>query len=122
VKAFVRQMVRGRDLEMLATTGGSVECTVSLDRDLTEMIIRRSQSEDAKQRVVPLRSVERVAVGSEAEDDVELPVDELCVTLLLEGGRALAFRLGRLEDRDAFASCLTMLISGNRKEGRKRSL
>mmetsp|Transcript_21100 Transcript_21100/g.66663 ORF Transcript_21100/g.66663 Transcript_21100/m.66663 type:complete len:298 (-) Transcript_21100:62-955(-) len=120
VKGFVQEMVRGRNLEMLSSHGGSVECLVTLDRDLTEMIIQRSQSPAAKKRTVPLRNIEHIAVGTEAEEDVELPVDDLCVALLLKEGKVLAFRFGDVEDRDTFALCLGIFVDGNRKKGKRR--
>jgi len=121
VKEFVQKMVRGRVLHMLSTTGSSVECLVHLDRDLKNIFIQRAGKKDAKKRAVLLSTVQEICVGEDVQDDVQLPVDELTVTLMLEEGQAIAFRLADIEDRDTFGLCMGMFVDGNRKKRKSKS-
>lgn len=66
------------------------------------MSIQRPGKGD-KARQILLESVERISVGDEAIDEVVLPVDDLCVTLMLEGETVIAFRFPDVEERDTFA-------------------
>jgi len=122
MKDFVKKMVRGRALEMPTTAGSSMECIVSLDRDLTNLIIQRSERKDANKRVLPLGNIVRVASGDTITKDVELElqVDAQCVALMLKEGKVVAFRIEESQDRRAFAHCLGILAQGNRKAAKKR--
>lgn len=121
VKDFVQKMVRGRALQMLSTAGSSVECLVHIDRELKNIFIQRAGRKDAKKRAVALSAVQEICVGTEVSGDVELPVDDLSVTLMLEEGQAIAFRLADVEDRDTFALCMGMFVDGNRKRRKSKS-
>mmetsp|Transcript_18716 Transcript_18716/g.34872 ORF Transcript_18716/g.34872 Transcript_18716/m.34872 type:complete len:239 (+) Transcript_18716:66-782(+) len=116
VKNFVRTFVKGNSMNVLTVNGSATECIVSLDRKLTTISLQRPGKKDAKRRAVPLESIEEICVGDEAGDGVELPLDEFCVTLLLEDGNALAFRFNDVEERDTFALCLSMFVDGRRNE------
>merc|ERR1740123_231517 len=105
VKMFVQRMVRGRVLQMLSKVGGSMECLVHLDRELKNILIQRAGKKDGKQRTISLRTVQEVCVGLEVADEVELPVDECSVTLMLDQGQAIAFRLEDKEDRSRCEQC-----------------
>jgi len=120
VKRFVQQMVKGRVLEMLSKVGGSVECLVRLDRELKNIMIQRAGKKDGKQRAIPLTTVQDVCMGREVADEVELPVDEQSVTLMLDQGQAIAFRFDGDQDRDTFVKCMSMFVEGNRKEAKHR--
>lgn len=120
VKKFVQRMVRGRVLPMLSKVGGSVECLVHLDRELKNIMIQRAGKKDSKQRAIPLTTVQEICVGREVADEVELPVDECSVTLMLEGGQAIAFRLEDEKDRDTFVLCMGTFVKGNRKESKPK--
>merc|ERR1712151_1375915 len=87
VKKFVQRMVRGRVLRMLSTVGGSVECLVHLGRELKNIVIQRAGKKDSKQRAIPLASVQDICVARRVPDEVELPVDDSSVTLILEQGQ-----------------------------------
>mmetsp|Transcript_56209 Transcript_56209/g.147270 ORF Transcript_56209/g.147270 Transcript_56209/m.147270 type:complete len:129 (-) Transcript_56209:20-406(-) len=108
-------MVKGKPITMLSVTGGLTKCMVALDRKLSTLMLARSGKKDARTRAVPLESVEKIWFGEDAASDVELPLDDLCVALLLENS-SLCFRLEDLEERDTFALCLTMFVDGRKAE------
>eukprot|EP00927_Polykrikos_kofoidii_P012810 TRINITY_DN15554_c0_g1_i1.p1 TRINITY_DN15554_c0_g1~~TRINITY_DN15554_c0_g1_i1.p1 ORF type:complete len:286 (+),score=60.88 TRINITY_DN15554_c0_g1_i1:75-932(+) len=116
VKNFVKTYVKGHQVSVLNVNGGLATCLASLDRSLTTLSLQRANKKDAKKRGIPLEDIGEVCVGTEGGDDVELPLDELCVTLLLTDGQATCFRFGDIEERDTFALCLSMFIDGRRAE------
>lgn len=121
VKAFVKNIVKGLPVNMLARSGARSECIVSLDRKLTTMTLHRSKNkESGKKRTISLESIGEIAVGEDVGDDVELPVNELCVTLILNDGQTIAFLFDDLEARDTFALCLSMFVDGRRTEVERR--
>eukprot|EP00747_Dinoflagellata_sp_TGD_P181678 gnl/TRDRNA2_/TRDRNA2_35594_c0_seq1.p1 gnl/TRDRNA2_/TRDRNA2_35594_c0~~gnl/TRDRNA2_/TRDRNA2_35594_c0_seq1.p1 ORF type:complete len:221 (+),score=54.11 gnl/TRDRNA2_/TRDRNA2_35594_c0_seq1:99-761(+) len=122
VKAFVRSFVKGRNLRVLSTNkDGGTTCTAFLDRQLTTFALQRSGKKDAKKRCIPLENICEISVGAEAAEDVELPLDEFCVTLFLEDGQAIGFRFEDNEERDTFALCLSMFVDGRRGEVKRKS-
>lgn len=117
VKTFVRSIVRGLTLSVLNTAGGSADCVVALDRKLTTLSLQRAGKKDAKKRFVPIEEITEIIVGDDVRDEVDLAVDELCVTLLLgDEGQAIGFRFVDQEARDTFALCLSMFVDGRRNE------
>merc|ERR1711957_278861 len=99
VKTFVRTVVRGMTLNVLSSAGGAALCVVQLDRKLTTLSIQRAAQKDARRRSIPLEDITEIVVGVDIVDGVDLPVDELCVTLMLrEGGQAISFRFGDADD------------------------
>jgi len=122
VKRFVRDFVKGKAINVLTVNGSTTECIASLDRKLTTLSLQRSGKKDAKKRGVPLHGITEVCVGEEAGDEIDLPLDEHCVTLLLEDGNAVGFKFNDIEERDTFALCLSMFIDGRRSSlERKKS-
>jgi len=122
VKKFVRDIVKGITLEVLCAGGSATEiAVVSLDRKLRTMYMQRAGKKDAKRRQIRLEQVIEIAVGSDVREEVELPVDDQCVTLLLDNYQALSFRFPDVEERDTFALCLSMFVDGRREEVFKQS-
>lgn len=120
VKGFVRSLVKGQQVTVLAVNGGVAECVASLDRKLTTLSLQRAGKKDSKKRGIPLEDVVEICVGAEACEDVELPLDERCVTLMLEDGNAVGFRFEDAEERDTFALCLSMFVDGRRGEVQRK--
>mmetsp|Transcript_29395 Transcript_29395/g.83675 ORF Transcript_29395/g.83675 Transcript_29395/m.83675 type:complete len:126 (+) Transcript_29395:613-990(+) len=77
-------------------------------------------SQDSKKRTVPLEDIREVLVGEDASDEVDLPVDGQCVTLLLSDGSAVGFRFDDIEERDTFALCISMFVDGRKGEINRR--
>eukprot|EP00747_Dinoflagellata_sp_TGD_P167648 gnl/TRDRNA2_/TRDRNA2_192397_c0_seq1.p1 gnl/TRDRNA2_/TRDRNA2_192397_c0~~gnl/TRDRNA2_/TRDRNA2_192397_c0_seq1.p1 ORF type:complete len:229 (+),score=41.99 gnl/TRDRNA2_/TRDRNA2_192397_c0_seq1:36-689(+) len=122
VKNFVRTIVKGRTLQVLTANGGTSEVLASLDRKLTTLSISKAGKKDAKKRNIALESIAEIIVGDEVGDsDLALPVDEMCVTLMLEDEQALSFRFEDHEGRDTFALCLSMFVDGRRNEVERKA-
>merc|ERR1712187_217033 len=123
MKNFVRAYVKGRDVAVLAVDGGVKQCFISLDRKLTTLSLQRSGKKDSKKRGIRLEDISKICIGQESNDDVDLELDDLCVTLIIADGQAVSFRLEDVEERDTFARCLSMFADGRRGEVKKlRSL
>jgi len=120
VKNFVRTYVKGHDVNVLSVNGGTAACTAYLDRKLTTLSLQRAGKKDGKKRGIPLEDVAEICVGDEAGDDVELELDDFSVTLLLQDGQAVGFRLADLEERDTFALCMSMFVDGRRGEVQRK--
>lgn len=116
VKNFVKSIVRGQEVEVLSTSGGSATCTVSLNKKLTIMTLQRGKS--GKKREIPLETIKEVAIGSHAAESVpELPIDDMCVTfVLVDNGGVLSYRFANNEDRDIFAMCVALFVDGRKTE------
>lgn len=120
VKAFVRGLVKGRVVHVLATSGGMAECVCYLDRKLTTLSLQRAGKEDAKKRAVPLEDISEIAVGAESGQEFGLATTDMCITLVLESGQAIGFCFQDDEERDTFALCLSMFVDGRRNEVERR--
>jgi len=114
VKHFVKSYVKGQPVAILNVQGGTTDCIATLDRKLTVLSIKRPGG--SKQRHIPLEKMEEILIGTEAEDEVDLPVDDNCVTLLLEDGQGLGFSFSNVEERDTFALCISMFVNSRRGE------
>jgi len=119
VKNFVRNIVKGVTVSLLSTSDGPAECIVSMDRGLKTMSLRRTDmdSMDVKRRSFLLEQISGIVIGDDAlNDSGPAGVSELCVTLFLETGQAVALGFPDLEERDTFALCLAMFVGGRRVE------
>lgn len=110
ISGFIRDLVRGRTLPVLAVNGTAVECLVAMDKQLRYMVIQRTGKKEAKRRALALETVDQICVGTEALEDSGLPLTEMCVCLLLTEGQAVAFVFQNLRERDLFASTLSMFV------------
>lgn len=109
MKAFVKQMIKGREISVLSVDGQIRTCTCSLDRKLKNFIVEISRSS----RKIPLSTVSEVFQGKEPED-IDTPLDELCSTMMLESGECISFRFPTEPDRESFAMCLQIIIDGQK--------
>lgn len=119
INGFVDGMVRGRALNMLLPDGRTARSTLHMDRERTWLSIAGG----AVPRPVRtgLEGVLQIVVGNEAEG-VQLPLDELCVTLVLEDGQIFAFCFEDEEARDTFALCMGMFVDARRQEVEEAAL
>merc|ERR1712100_792770 len=120
VKAFVRSLVKGRSVQVLAISGGMAECLCFLDRKLTTLSLQRAGKGDAKKRAVPLEDIAEIAVGVESGEEFGLATTDLSIVLVLESGQAIGFCFKDDEERDTFALCLSMFVDGRRTEVERR--
>lgn len=107
MKAFVKQMIKGREISVLSVDGQLRTCVCSLDRKLKNFVVEISRSS----RKIPLTTVSEVFQGKEPED-IDTPLDELCSTMMLESGECISFRFATVSDRESFAMCLQIIVDG----------
>mmetsp|Transcript_108202 Transcript_108202/g.191597 ORF Transcript_108202/g.191597 Transcript_108202/m.191597 type:complete len:260 (-) Transcript_108202:89-868(-) len=121
VKDFVKTMVKGRQLSAVLTSGQIRTCFCVLNRSLDKLQIRASEK-DKQGRTIPLATIAEIIVGSDASgsaaSDLETPLDNLSVTLVLDSDECITFRLPDLESRDHLAACLTMFSNQSRDMGK----
>eukprot|EP00420_Gonyaulax_spinifera_P001881 CAMPEP_0197937696 /NCGR_PEP_ID=MMETSP1439-20131203/116938_1 /TAXON_ID=66791 /ORGANISM="Gonyaulax spinifera, Strain CCMP409" /LENGTH=298 /DNA_ID=CAMNT_0043560729 /DNA_START=78 /DNA_END=974 /DNA_ORIENTATION=+ len=114
VERFVKGLVKGLRVSVLSVNGDLVDCLVSIDREITTISLQRASAKSAKKRGIPLGQILKVCTGKEGLEDLELPVDELCATVLLADGQTVSFSFEDIQDRDTFAKCLSIFIEGQR--------
>mmetsp|Transcript_12566 Transcript_12566/g.21508 ORF Transcript_12566/g.21508 Transcript_12566/m.21508 type:complete len:193 (-) Transcript_12566:35-613(-) len=105
VKVFVKEMVRGRKLEVVLKTGKRKASACSMSRSLDALKVKLA----GHAKTIQLADVEEIHAGTDLKR-VDTPLDELCVTLILASQDAITFRLDDVEDRDTFAACLLMFV------------
>lgn len=108
MKAFVKGMVKGREMSVLSVDGQLRACSCSLDRKLRNYVIVINK----ETRPIPLSKFREVFQGCEP-DDIATPLDELCATFVLESGECLSFRFGSVQEREDFAMCLQIIVDGH---------
>lgn len=112
IKEFVRTMVKGRNLTVVAANGNARTCFVSMSRKLDTLKIKASEK-DKQSRPIPLVDIEEILVGtdvagSQACEGLETPLDDFCVTLVLTSMDCITFRMPDMDSRDTLVMCLTM--------------
>ncbi|CAE7455557.1 unnamed protein product [Symbiodinium natans] len=113
INAFVDGLAAGRTLPMLRPAGME-PCNVQMDRARTALSIR---PQSGQARRVPLETISQISVGAENVEEVNLPLDDFCVTLKLDDEQTLyAFQFQDDEARDTFALCLGMFVDQRRAE------
>lgn len=120
VEIFVRGLVKGIKVAVVSTSGDLVDCILSVDRNITTLSLQRANKKDGKRREIPMRQVHKICTGSNMDDDVELFMDDLCVTLLLKDGQMVSFSFEDRHDRNIFARCLSAFVDGHQGRGGQR--
>eukprot|EP00435_Cladocopium_sp_Y103_P060225 s990_g22.t1 len=106
ISGFIRDLVRGRTLPVVAVNGTAVECLVAMDKQLRYMVIQRTGKKEAKRRALALETVDQICVGTEALEDSGLPLTEMCVCLLLTEGQADQLQVRAVELAESVAELL----------------
>lgn len=107
MKKFVKSMVRGQQMGVIAPNGQLNTCNCSLDKKLKYFVIELKGS--AKK--IPLSTIGEVYQGNEPED-IDTPLDDLCSTLMLTTGECISFHFTTVQLREHFAICLQILVDG----------
>jgi hypothetical protein len=106
IKGFVKKMMQGVQMEVMAPSGSKSNVWVCVDEKLTALIVDK----DGHKRRIPFHEIDDISVGQEAQGDMSLRIDEDCVTLWIEDGQAITFHFDDADDRDTFADCLSMVM------------
>lgn len=118
VKAFVKEMVRGRKLDVLQPSGQVRACFCSLNRALDTFSIKVGELQ-SQCRSIQLKDIEQMIAGKDSNEypvleTISTPLDDRCVTLALISGTCISFRMKDIEQRDTFVMCLTMFSNASR--------
>ncbi|CAE7638312.1 unnamed protein product [Symbiodinium sp. CCMP2456] len=108
VKDFVKEMVKGRKMNVMTQAGQLKTCVVSLSRNLDALKIKVG----AQNRSIALRDVDEIAAGADVEG-ISTPLDDLCATLVLSDD-CITFRFADLNARDTFVMCLLMFCNSQK--------
>lgn len=109
VKDFVKEMVKGKKMNVMKQSGQLTSCTVSLTRALDALKIKAG----GQTRDILLRDIAEIAAGTEVQD-VDTPLDDLCATLMLVTEDCITFRMVDLNARDTFIMCLLMFCNNQK--------
>lgn len=105
VKDFVKEMVKGKKMNVMKQNGQLTQCKVSLTRSLDKLQIKAG----GQTREIKLADISEIAAGTEVQD-IDTPLDDLCATLML-GEDCITFRMADLNQRDTFIMCLLMFCN-----------
>eukprot|EP00415_Alexandrium_ostenfeldii_P002625 UN2625 len=97
VKDFVKEMVKGKKMNVMTQSGQLKGCSASLNRALDTFTIKVG----TQKRRIPLVDIEEIHAGAEDIEGVDTPLDELCATLMLKSDDCITFRLGDVNARAA---------------------
>jgi len=115
VKAFVKEMVRGKKINVIKPNGEILPCTVSLSRTLGTLKIKAGVHVGSQGWLIKLSDVAEIAAGTDLQHSsgvVDTPLDELCATLVLKSGdRSVTLQMADLNARDTFILCILMFIT-----------
>lgn len=109
IKAFVKKMVKGSDLDVLTPTGELKVCQLVLSRELDGLKIKIGKGSKS----IPLTNLEEIVAGVEV-DGVTTPLDDPYATLKLKTGDCITFKFPNEEERGTFVMCLAMFSGSMR--------
>lgn len=110
IRDFVKEMVKGMTINVMATSGQLRACICSLNRKLDEFRIKYG----TQTRAIKLVDFDQIFIGTDCPDDLTTPLDELCCTIALESGDCISFRFTDLNQRDTFVMCMTMFVNSQK--------
>jgi hypothetical protein len=110
VKDFVKEMVKGRKMNVMKQNGQLTSCTVSLSRALDTLKIKAG----GQTREIRLQDIAEIGAGTEVPD-IDTPLDDLCATLMLATEDCITFRMVDLNARDTFVMCLGMFCNSQQQ-------
>lgn len=120
IKNFVTTMVKGTRLTVVTPTGDYRDCFLTLTRELDTLKIQAVESKSGNTRAIPLTSIDEIVAGTDTAGNavaarLQTPLDDLCVTLVLQSADCVSFRLPDIEKRDTLVMCLTIFINARSK-------
>lgn len=109
VKAFVKEMVKGKKMTVMMQNGQIKACQASLTRELDCLKIKVGSGS----KNIMLTDIAEMHAGAEAEG-IDTPLDELCATLMLATDDCITFRMSDINARDTFIMCMLMFCNEQR--------
>jgi len=118
IREFVTGMVKGQEVIVVTPTGSFIDCLLGLTRGLDTLKVKPKWPKDAHARRIPLSSVDEILVGTDTGySQMETPLDDFCVTLVLNSADCVTVRMSDVDSRDTLAACLTMFCNDARSQG-----
>lgn len=111
IKDFVKEMVRGRKMNVISKDGSVRSCVVFLGRKLDSFKIQAGNNT----KKIALAEIADIHIGQDGPS-IDTPLDEMCCTMALTAGECLTFRFPDVTARDTFAMCMLMFVNGARGE------
>mmetsp|Transcript_84063 Transcript_84063/g.195501 ORF Transcript_84063/g.195501 Transcript_84063/m.195501 type:complete len:298 (+) Transcript_84063:80-973(+) len=125
VERFVKSLIKGIRILVISTSGDLIECIISVDREITMLLLERAKGTEANRRTIPFKQIHKICQhhpilppGAFQGSDLKLRVDDLCVALLLKDGQMLSFSFENGEQRKTFAWCISSFVDGQKKHHR----
>eukprot|EP00746_Dinoflagellata_sp_MGD_P164441 gnl/MRDRNA2_/MRDRNA2_93068_c0_seq1.p1 gnl/MRDRNA2_/MRDRNA2_93068_c0~~gnl/MRDRNA2_/MRDRNA2_93068_c0_seq1.p1 ORF type:complete len:301 (+),score=82.62 gnl/MRDRNA2_/MRDRNA2_93068_c0_seq1:48-950(+) len=109
IKEFVKEMVRGRKMNVISKGGAVRSCTVSLARKLDSLKLQLGNNT----KKIALSEIADIHIGQDGPS-IDTPLDDMCCTMALTAGECLTFRFPDVTARDTFAMCMLMFVNGAR--------
>lgn len=110
VKDFVKEMVKGKKMNVMKQNGSLTSCSVSLTRALDALKIKAG----GQTREIQLVDIAEICAGTEVQD-IDTPLDDMCATLMLASEDCITFRMPDLNARDTFIMCLLMFCNNQQQ-------
>mmetsp|Transcript_48249 Transcript_48249/g.134698 ORF Transcript_48249/g.134698 Transcript_48249/m.134698 type:complete len:350 (+) Transcript_48249:142-1191(+) len=114
LQSFTESMQAGIQVDVLMDDGGLLDVEVSLDFDVTRLILRLREVE----REIPLDDIVQVCgpdtLGEKAAIPNTMHINERCATLMLSTTHFLTFSFDTERWRDYFETCLRALLAARR--------
>mmetsp|Transcript_8758 Transcript_8758/g.24702 ORF Transcript_8758/g.24702 Transcript_8758/m.24702 type:complete len:188 (+) Transcript_8758:171-734(+) len=106
VRDFAVEFLQGVYLDAVLEDGSLVPCRCTMDSKLTVLILEvRSTT-----RRVELAGVADICTGRDLRNlQTTTPLDDLCVTLVMTDDKCISFKLGDVQGREHFATCMKVL-------------
>jgi len=120
MRAFVRSMVQGVNLEMVLDDGTALQTQCFLDKELQKLLLHVGQD----QHMILIHHIERVVAPEEAQSSGigslrRTVVDEASATLVMSGSLFVTLRLDNALAREYFEVCMRVLLAmrDSRRDG-----
>eukprot|EP00747_Dinoflagellata_sp_TGD_P206645 gnl/TRDRNA2_/TRDRNA2_80331_c0_seq1.p1 gnl/TRDRNA2_/TRDRNA2_80331_c0~~gnl/TRDRNA2_/TRDRNA2_80331_c0_seq1.p1 ORF type:complete len:719 (-),score=116.11 gnl/TRDRNA2_/TRDRNA2_80331_c0_seq1:94-2094(-) len=124
LKAFVKEMVKGRDLHIKQPTmagkeGALLATPCRLNSEVTVLLVDSAQGSQK----IPLEEIQHVHHGLEALPlDLGFELDATFAVLELASGKCLSFNLGHPVAAEDFVLCFRLLTAMHRQQSRTKAV
>merc|ERR1711971_431703 len=106
IRDFVVEFLQGVDLRAVLADGSLVPCHCVMDSALTTLMLQVNDS----RRQIYLADIQEIYSGRELRDlRTTMPLDDLCVVLVLADDQCVPFKFGDAQGREHFATCMKVI-------------
>lgn len=106
IKDFVKEVLRGVELDVVLEDGSLVCCRCWIDNRLSVLTLRVRDVV----RQIGLADIEQICSGKELQSiRTTTPLDQNCATLVMSNDQCVTFKFQDVEAREHFATCMKVL-------------